>query len=808
MRQIRLLCCLLALGLTTSARPTAFAATIADSFDDWSFDGVQGENSWFYGYYNLTLDVDGEYATEDFEPFFNEFGAGGGPVSPEDNHWTGTAWDMTEEAMGPWSFLAQEVAHPNGTNSAPNEEHWVIRRWISTYEGEGSLISQLAAQNLSGSGTSVYLYQNGNLLDSLTTNLGTGVANTVGTTFAIGDVIDLALSPVGVDFSRNDGSDGSLFRLTVTDEPGPDPPDPPTPPFADSVMDWSATGTQGEKNWFNGYYNLTQDLDGEYQVGDFIPFFNEFGAAGGSVDPDGNHWNGAAWDLHPSAGPWTTIGVTDTHPNGTNSAPNDEHWTIRRWVADDLTTTTPLELTWTMAKTNLTNDGVTGKLFVNGAEVDNWTVAGDDGIGVTRKFYINAEPGDTIDLALTPVGLTNEGDGSDGSRNQLTIRTELPDGPLYNPVETIADSRAEFSSEQGQDNWFYGYYDQLTDVLEGDAVYQAEDFIPYLNDGTDIISQDDGFGDWKEWENHWDGGEWDVLDNGVVAHGPWTSLTLEGGHPAANAQGDEEVHWTIRRWVSDVEGDVNISGLLNNTSASGDGTVGRILLDGEEVWSEVSNGTRVDVDVNVTLTIGSVLDFAIDPDGAGNFDPEDPEGTIGLIADGSDGTDFYFRLQRMELFTPEGTQGDYNNNGSLDAGDLDMQAQAIAGGLHPKEFDLNGDDLVNFADREEWVNGLKNTWIGDADLNGEFSSGDMVQVFARGKYERAGVAAGWEDGDWNGDTVFGSSDMVAAFVAGGYEKGLKEGGPNPAVSAVPEPSALVLALVGLLSLLGRGRRED
>ena len=66
-----------------------------------------------------------------------------------------------------------------------------------------------------------------------------------------------------------------------------------------------------------------------------------------------------------------------------------------------------------------------------------------------------------------------------------------------------------------------------------------------------------------------------------------------------------------------------------------------------------------------------------------------------------------------------------------------------------------------------WVDDLKNTWIGDANLNGEFNSGDMVQVFARGKYETL-ETAGWEDGDFNGDTLFGSGDMVAAFVGGGY----------------------------------------
>ena len=82
--------------------------------------------------------------------------------------------------------------------------------------------------------------------------------------------------------------------------------------------------------------------------------------------------------------------------------------------------------------------------------------------------------------------------------------------------------------------------------------------------------------------------------------------------------------------------------------------------------------------------------------------------------------------------------GDYNRNGALDAGDLDMQAQVIAAETNDPEYDLNGDDVVDYADREMWVNDLKNTWIGDSNLNGEFNSGDMVQVFARGKYEKPG----------------------------------------------------------------------
>ena len=155
-----------------------------------------------------------------------------------------------------------------------------------------------------------------------------------------------------------------------------------------------------------------------------------------------------------------------------------------------------------------------------------------------------------------------------------------------------------------------------------------------------------------------------------------------------------------------------------------------------------------------------------------------------------------------------GPRGDYNGNGQLDAGDLDMQAlQMESANPDLAKYDENDDGAVDFADREVWVNDLKNTWIGDANLNGEFNSGDMVQVFARGMYE-TGNPAGWEDGDFNGDTVFGSGDMVAAFVGGGYEQGLKPNGPNAAVSAVPEPSSVVLVLMGLAGLMGMARRRN
>ena len=99
-----------------------------------------------------------------------------------------------------------------------------------------------------------------------------------------------------------------------------------------------------------------------------------------------------------------------------------------------------------------------------------------------------------------------------------------------------------------------------------------------------------------------------------------------------------------------------------------------------------------------------------------------------------------------------------------------------------------------------WVKDLIESWIGDANLDREFNSSDMVQVFASGKYE-TGERAGWIEGDWNGDGVFASSDMVTAFVDGGYEKGQRVD-----ASAVPEPTSVILLLAGLMVTVIHRRR--
>ena len=145
-------------------------------------------------------------------------------------------------------------------------------------------------------------------------------------------------------------------------------------------------------------------------------------------------------------------------------------------------------------------------------------------------------------------------------------------------------------------------------------------------------------------------------------------------------------------------------------------------------------------------------------------------------------------------------EGDFDKSGFLDAADLDLQAAAMNDpNVDLGLYDENKDGVVDQADRWIWVHDRLGTWIGDSDANGQFDSGDFVQVFQAGKYETEEIA-GWSEGDWNGDRLFDSLDFVIAFTDGGYEQG-----PRTDVVAVPEPGTWLLLAIGFA--LGSFRRR-
>ncbi|MCA9200625.1 MAG: hypothetical protein KDA87_23960 [Planctomycetales bacterium] len=127
---------------------------------------------------------------------------------------------------------------------------------------------------------------------------------------------------------------------------------------------------------------------------------------------------------------------------------------------------------------------------------------------------------------------------------------------------------------------------------------------------------------------------------------------------------------------------------------------------------------------------------------------------------------------------------DVNRDSICNASDIDLLSAAVRNENPSPEFDLNSDGLVNDDDRIYWIQDLMNTWVGDANLDGEFSSSDLVEVFVAGQYEDGvGENSGWAQGDWSGDAEFDTNDFVVAFQDGGFELGPRA----VAAHTVPEP---------------------
>jgi sugar lactone lactonase YvrE len=113
--------------------------------------------------------------------------------------------------------------------------------------------------------------------------------------------------------------------------------------------------------------------------------------------------------------------------------------------------------------------------------------------------------------------------------------------------------------------------------------------------------------------------------------------------------------------------------------------------------------------------------------------------------------------------------GDINQDGSLDVVDVDQFCLALFSGEVDSRLDVSGDQQVTLADFEYLVEQLAHLKYGDANLDGDFDSSDLLRVLQRGHYED-GVPAnsGWRDGDWNCDREFSTADLVVTLQHGNY----------------------------------------
>lgn len=176
-----------------------------------------------------------------------------------------------------------------------------------------------------------------------------------------------------------------------------------------------------------------------------------------------------------------------------------------------------------------------------------------------------------------------------------------------------------------------------------------------------------------------------------------------------------------------------------------------------------------------------------------------------------DSTTTYNQWTRFpEHFNPRGAgmtlvrsqRGDLNADHELDEGDINLLAHRIRtddewhAGLPDTAYDINRDRRVDIRDYESWIKDFKMSWFGDANLDGQFDSGDLVAVFIAGEYENEiQDDSTWSTGDWNADGDFTTSDLVAAFQDGGYEQG-----PRTAARIVPEPHGVLILFVGLIAI--------
>lgn len=155
---------------------------------------------------------------------------------------------------------------------------------------------------------------------------------------------------------------------------------------------------------------------------------------------------------------------------------------------------------------------------------------------------------------------------------------------------------------------------------------------------------------------------------------------------------------------------------------------------------------------------------------------DDPVGQFGLIIE--------------KIFE----RGDLTRDGLVDTHDIDLLNDAISGEAIGSRFDVNESGAVDSDDLTFFIHDVLGTWFGDSNLDGEFNSSDLINVFAAGKFENDQEAL-WSEGDWNGDGKFSTDDFIAAFSDGGYEMGVRA-----TTAEVPEPSDLLMLTLGVLGM--------
>jgi hypothetical protein len=355
-------------------------------------------------------------------------------------------------------------------------------------------------------------------------------------------------------------------------------------------------------------------------------------------------------------------------------------------------------------------------------------------------------------------GNTNDSSGS-GLHGELIGDAMVQEGRLFLPGgldNTMSIPLGEFSPFDGTVDWTISFQFQTVDESTG-PLFSADGSAQCAEDDTDCRDA------WPENEETGDqtGGLNVFLDgDGFVR----TDFWYIGVVASLEIYNDDELHTYVGTYVAD----------------TGEFTQ---VIDGED-------------------EAFGVFAFERDTSQDRNHIGDETNGDFGFEfnLDGFHGYFDEFTIDSAGKIPDKAPTGDFNQNGVLDAADIDDLTAQSASGANLSAYDLNADSLVNESDINVWIKTLYKSWVGDADLNREFNTTDLVEVLASGSYE-ADVPSVWSTGDFNGDGRTNTTDLVEALADGGYEQGVP-------VAAVPEPAGAVLLSLGGLSWLTRGRRSS
>ncbi len=390
--------------------------------------------------------------------------------------------------------------------------------------------------------------------------------------------------------------------------------------IADSVAEFS--GVQGRDNWYYGYWDRTNDADGQYLPTDFQPMTQYL--TGPSINYGSLYI--PAWYVQDLSY-WSCLHSTGGAPNGLDGNQGRlpiEHWTTRRWVSE------------VSGSINITGDvsiffpyggQATARIVIDGAQVWASFVSGSTSLPYSVNAIVSV--GSSVDFMIDPF---QSSDISDHVQFTAAITPEpsalallipciifarrrracalapiaalalIAGQPTESRATIIADSVAEFSGVQGQDNWYYGYWDRTNDA---DGQYAPNEFqvmTQHMNAPSGTYGPDHGSAwysvDGTYWTSIWQGGQHPNGTNGNHGHAPVEQ-------------------WSIRRWVSELSGQVSISGLLGCEPGWGCSVVGMIVVDGDIQFSQtIPTGQPAQAyAIPFNVNVGSFVDFVVSPNG-------------------------------------------------------------------------------------------------------------------------------------------------------------------------------------------------